>query len=319
MTSEKRKAERGVRSRERIARAEQAKVARARERVAERRQELANQWPSLSFNLKLDRASKHIGDLGEATKTWLETDAYRFVPETNPQTGRTVINAHISKPPTPSIALNLGDTVHNLRSALDHLVFELVAASYRPRLVPRRIEKASEFPIFPHTKGNELGVDLFHCVNKKTGEPVPSSGLHKLRGLDPGAIEAIEGIQPYHRGPAYAEDPLWVIHELDRIDKHRRLNLTAYALGSVGLSGAGTGNIEYLHIEQMGHDGPVHHGTVVGSLIARNADFELNFGREIALAESSLPEGGFVPGAIADLRDYVRDQVIPPLKPFLTS
>jgi hypothetical protein len=45
--------------------------------------------------------------------------------------------------------------------------------------------------------------------------------------MDPKAQSIIEGLQPYHRGQAYATHPLWRIHELNRIDKHRLLHSTA--------------------------------------------------------------------------------------------
>lgn len=34
----------------------------------------------------------------------------------------------------------------------------------------------------------------------------------------------VEGLQPYYRGTVYREDLLWLLHDLDRIDKHRLLH-----------------------------------------------------------------------------------------------
>lgn len=304
--------DRKQRSKERVERAERRQRERNREKKAAAARKRKERIDSLSFSRKLDRAGEHIEDLCEVTKEWLGTDAYRLVAQTNPQTSRTTVCAHITKPPPPRLAVLLGDAVHNLRSCLDHLVLELAVAYHKPRPVPPEFEDTSAFPIFPEKVGNELGVDLFHRVNKKTGDPVRGSGLYAVREIHPDAIKAIELIQPYKRGAAYAEDPLWAIHELDRIDKHRRLNLTAYALGSVGLNPApGGGYIEHLHIEHIGHAGPVKHGTEVAAFVARNASFQLNFSREIALAESTLPQGGDIAKVVAGLRDHVRDKVVP--------
>jgi len=274
---------------------------------------------SPSYSQKLDRASQHIEDLGIAERTWLGTSAYAIVTEADPKTGRTVSKARITEPPPGLLSLIVGDAVHALRASLDHLALELAVAHQSPAPLSEPIEKASEFPILPLKAGNDLGSDLFHRV-KKTGEPAPGSGLHKLQGVHPDAVEAIEGKQPYHRGTAFAEDPLWVIHELDRIDKHRRLHLTAYAMGAVGI-GAGPGETAYigkLHGEKMGHSGPVEDGTPVAIFTASlDSHFQLHFSRQITLAESGLPNGGALAESLAKLRDYVQDEIAPLLKLWL--
>ena len=274
---------------------------------------------AFSFSRKVDRAGKHIEDLSQIANSWLGTDAYRLVPKSDSKTGRTVVSANISEPPPFELSLVAGDAVHALRSALDHLALELAVAVSEDGLDPG-IESSSEFPIFPFEKGTERGSDLFNRVQKKTGEPAPGSGLHKLRGIDGEAVKAIEGIQPYHRGTAYAEDPLWVIHELDRIDKHRRLHLIGYAMGSVGI-GAGPDGTAYLgsvQFSKMGHSGPVENGTVVADFTASaDSHFQLNFTREIALSEATLPNANRLVPTLSQLRDYIRDRVIPLLSPFL--
>lgn len=268
---------------------------------------------------KLDRASQHIKELSAAQQAWLGTGAYSFFSERDPQTGKTIVRAKITEPPPGQFSLIVGDAVHAMRSALDHLALELAVAHQRPGSLPEAMEKASEFPIFPLEIGNDQGRDLFHRIKKKTGEPAPGGGLHKLQGAHPDAVKAIEGIQPYHRGSAFAEDPLWVIHELDRIDKHRRLHLTAYAVGAVGI-GVGPSGSAYIGeatFEKMGHGGPVEDGTPVAIFTASSdSHFQLDFARQITLAESSLPEEGLLE-VLTKLRDYVRDEVVEALKGFL--
>jgi hypothetical protein len=273
-----------------------------------------------SYSQKLNRASEHIEDLGIVQDTWLGTSAYTFVTERNPQTRQTIVRAKIAEPPPAKFALIAGDAVHALRASLDHLALELAVVNHRPNPVPSVAEKASEFPIFPSKVGDDLGSDIFHRVKKKTGEPAPGSGLYKLQGAHPDAIKAIEGIQPYHRGTADTEDPLWLIHELDRIDKHRRLHFTAYTLGSVGI-GAGPSGSAYMgdvHFEKMGHSGPVEDGTPVAIFTASDDSyFQLNFSRQITLMEPTLPQGTELAQILRSLRDCVRDEVVPLLKCFL--
>jgi len=265
--------------------------------------------PIPSFKLKLDWAKHHIENLRQVTDAWPRTDAYGFIPETNPNTGRTVVRANIRKPPPPELTLIVGDAVHALRASLDHLALQLAIAFAHPKVIPSELEETSEFVIVGDT--DELRGA--HRFDRAAGT--------KLRGIDPGARDVIKALQPYHRKDGYAEDPLWVIHELDRIDKHRRLNLTAYAMGGVGINPppSGSGYIEYLHLERVGHTGPVEHGTVVATFTARNASFQMNFARQITLAEPSLPKAVFAVQTLADLRDYVENQVLPSLTLYLGS
>lgn len=260
---------------------------------------------------KLDWASKHIEDLRFAEQAWFAKRAYVVVREDDPKTRRTVLRAKITEPPPLDFSLILGDAAHALRSALDHLALELAVSHHRPSSLPPAIEKASEFPILPYKVGNELGGNAFHRVEKKTGKPARGSGLHKLQGVHPSALEAIEGIQPYHRGTAYAEDPLWVIHELDRIDKHRRLNLTACAVGGVGIGGS-EGYMGSVQMEKVGHSGPVEDGTpIVIMTVSPDSHFELNISKEIALAEPAIPQREFLVHMATTLCDYARDVVVP--------
>jgi hypothetical protein len=227
------------------------------------------------------------------------------------------MRAKVEEPLPHEFSLILGDAAHALRASLDHLALELAIAHHRPRALPPAIEKASEFPVFPAKVGNELGRNAFRRVEKKTGKPARGSGLYKLQGLHPDAIEAIERIQPYHRGTAYTEDPLWLIHELDRIDKHRRLNLTACALGGVGI-GAGPHGTAYMgdvQFDRIGHNGPVKNGAVVASFTASaDSHFELNFSKEIALAEAALPQPKFLVEMMTNAAEHVRDVVMPSLR-----
>lgn len=307
MTSEQRKSER-------FERAEQRKAEKTRERSEKQEREAFERFISFSFVRKLERASKHIEDLYAVQEAWLRTGAYTLVREDYPETGRTIIRAQITEPPPPLFSVTLGDATHALRATLDHLALELAVSHHSPSPVPPEVERASEFPVFPAQIGNDHGRDVFHRV-KKGGEPDSRSGLHKLQGVHPDALKTIEGIQPYHRGASYAEDPLWLIHELDRIDKHRRLNLTAYAIEGVGINGGYMGHVVF---EKASHGGAVQDGTVVLAFRASpDSHFQLDITREIALAEPTLPNAPLAVKTLTQLRDYLRDRVIPLLKPFL--
>src|SRR5205085_234881 len=50
-------------------------------------------------------------------------------------------------------------------------------------------------------------------------------------GLFPSTVAPeIDAFQPYHRGNAYKDDPLWQLHELWTLDKHRAIPIAASSL-----------------------------------------------------------------------------------------
>lgn len=96
----------------------------------------------------------------------------------------------------------IGEILYDLRSALDHLACALV-----PKPNPR-----TEFPIFRKKDGPDGFL---------TKAPAK---LPRLQQGKPDAWDIIEQLQPYQgagRGGDPERDPLWVLHQLNIIDKHR--------------------------------------------------------------------------------------------------
>ena len=94
----------------------------------------------------------------------------------------------------------VGEIAYNLRSALDHLVWQLIWSNHR--LPTAR----SEFPIF-------------NCERKYVG-----ASSRKLEGIGSKHAELIESFQPYHQDLAIGQH-LWMLHLICNIDKHRYLNV----------------------------------------------------------------------------------------------
>ena len=162
--------------------------------------------PSLDgIRIKVERAKLHQQNL-ESIVTRLQ-DIYEFVGEVHDE-GSTHVYRVVKPPPVSQhIAAIAGDCVHNLRSALDYLVFELI-----------RLTGASpgysEFPI-----------RRSRCTwnaSEQRMEPTPLTTGGALRS---GAIEIIEAVQPYIGG--YEGNLLAVLKDLDNIDKHRQLWVVA--------------------------------------------------------------------------------------------
>ena len=148
---------------------------------------------------KIERSERQVDELKIALREWVAAIG-------NPATIRSVehktdwkqITGTLAgiKPPVECSVI-LGDCVHNLRSALDHLVAAMAPA----------YEYTTQFPVFwndtPETR---------KTIKKR------------LKHVFPPGAALVKDLQPYHRRPEDPRsDPLWVLSELDNIDKHRLL------------------------------------------------------------------------------------------------
>ena len=88
---------------------------------------------------KLDRAKTHFQALNKSIGAFKRSKTQDFiVTHFDPDTGEKALSLKILKEPkNPEWGLILGDMVHNLRSALDHLVWQLVLLNGEK---PRRAE-----------------------------------------------------------------------------------------------------------------------------------------------------------------------------------
>jgi hypothetical protein len=150
-----------------------------------------------AINLKVERAEEHIRDLRARIKAFIATEPYKIVADDNLQPGRRCIIVAEAVPIPLTIPVVLGDVLQNLRSALDHLVYNLVIANIGRD--PR--DKQIIFPIYDSSSEYE------------------SRSPRKIRAVHKQAVDLIDALKPYRGG----NDPLWSLNELNIIDKHRLL------------------------------------------------------------------------------------------------
>ncbi len=160
--------------------------------------------------IKIERAKKHLRDLAADLLVAQNVTVVRRQDDLKP--GENIKRAFqlsdmanpelVTLPRIPvDVVAAAGDVVHNLRSALDHLAFQLVLVG-SGKEPSRRIE----FPI------------------AKDFATYESTKARKVEGMRQEAIEAIDRLKPYQGG----NDLLWRLHELDNIDKHRTLFSVAH-------------------------------------------------------------------------------------------
>jgi hypothetical protein len=147
---------------------------------------------------KIERATEHVEKLITDARD-MERRAYAILQERNAEGGTITVFVKQVGPVDPPIQLALvaGEIAYQLRSALDHLVYQLIVAN---RQSPNRL---SQFPIF--------------AARDKYVARAPSM----IEGVSSSAEVIIESEQPYHRSPGAEEHPLWKLHYLNNTDKHR--------------------------------------------------------------------------------------------------
>lgn len=159
--------------------------------------------------MKLDRAEELIGDL---TTEVAQVRADNYLTFKIVHNGGIGIRVQVQKqPPFDRWGVLIGETVHDLRSTLDHLTWALtIAHSGPPHGRLTRWWREVEFPIFTD-----------HDAFRRTG-------LRDLQGVDPALIPTFEGLQPFHRAQP-DRHPLAILHALSILDKHQTLPLVAIA------------------------------------------------------------------------------------------
>jgi hypothetical protein len=153
-----------------------------------------------SSKLKIERANKHINDLAEWVLLFSKSDFYRLGIEFDANTGKNLLCLQFAKPIPANPALMIGDCVHNLRSALDLMMCEIVQL---------KGGKVTKYTRLPFQKTRDKLVSSIDGGIKKTIGPA----IFDICDL------IVNTVKPYRGG----NDTLYAIHDLDIADKHRLL------------------------------------------------------------------------------------------------
>jgi hypothetical protein len=141
---------------------------------------------------KVERAKTQINDLDVAIKAFFAVAGYEIVSECYPEADEEVWSFQLKRKLPHDLSVRTGEILHNLRSALDQMLGEIVVR------ISKRTESGVEFP---------FGLNF--------GEF--ETALGKQKKLPTDAIQMIRNLQPYNGG-----DPLlWLLHSANRRDKHR--------------------------------------------------------------------------------------------------
>ena len=147
---------------------------------------------------KIDRARDSLRSLESDIASFCEDERRKLLFEVD----QRLPNRSLDAAPEALVgySIRVGEIAYNLRSALDHLVWQLVIANNEKPC------SRNEFPIF------------------KEEATYKDNVVKKLRGVSSFLRELIEAVQPYQKDGGLGSH-LWMLHSICNIDKHRYLNI----------------------------------------------------------------------------------------------
>jgi hypothetical protein len=199
--------------------------------------------------LKLKRAGEQLQALDSEMAVFRQGQPYKIVRQINPDTLEMYGVFRVIKEMEPMWSVQIGEIVHNMRSALDHFVFQVVIAETGVASKAKKLQ----FPIF------------------ETPEGYRDRGKKMLGGVSSSAKAFIKSLQPFVTGEGQ-RSPLWHLKELSDLDKHRDVTVAAAAAKAISVE-AVYGEVIELRVSPT-HQ-PLENDTVVCSVVFRPSDVPL--------------------------------------------
>lgn len=254
--------------------------------------------PVPSFFLKLQRAEKHVAEAEAMIAAYVSSHPYEVGKGMEGEDGRSVRFLRFTEQPDNMLAVVIGDVIHNLRSALNHL-----AAACTPRENWDRVQ----FPIFERDPATIEELNWRKASLKAWNR--------QTSGMIPEAVAALQTLQPYYTG---FDQKTWhglsIVEELSNTDKHRELVITGSGLRNPMI----TKTVNGTALQPERAVGNVNDGAKITTE---------TFPREVAmqikgtvLVVVSLGEHGGhaeLPSALHAVIRACRDSAIPTMTPFI--
>jgi hypothetical protein len=261
-----------------------------------------------SFTIKLHRANEHLQSSTAAIDEWIAKKPYSFTDKFDQKRRFNVVTFRRDFGPPAWISPIIGDCLHNLRSSLDHSIFAL-AQHFNKGPLPYALARKTEFPIFHE----------FHTPDK-----FKKKTASKLGHIDPGAQTVIEGLQPYHARDRFKTHWLWLLNELDIIDKHRAFISVAgvQTVFTMRPRDLNTNVVvkatfmKFLGISPFVDEAEVFHYGLPEGHPAMDMDFDSTV--KVTFADGPA-EGREIISTLSGIRDYLLGIVYPKLIPFLSA
>lgn len=258
---------------------------------------------------RLDRARKHLEDFERQAARFINSIHHEVVTEKDSDGLNQLLRVKVKGGKEPPLRLSfiIGDCIHNLRSILDNLVWQLGNLS---GCSPQTLEHIY-FPVCETSVNFTTKLKLLNCL------PQP-------------AIDIIESLQPYQGGNDPHLHPLWILNRLWNDDKHRSPVICMTFHKSTGLSPSRWQSHRLPDgrlVQQLFLRGPMtikaggkfHDSKEIATVPLHAGEpepqlnFRISFG--IAFDEGGPAKGKPVAKCLRNLHDFVRDEVLTPFEP----
>lgn len=211
--------------------------------------------PLNDAHAKLDRAQAHFKTLDKEVLDFLGRDPYPVRGEANEEKTRYSLRVDIREEvPHPDLSLIAGDCVHNARSALDHLAWQMAGAD--------PADTRTQFPIFDDP-----------------GKFARFSGAMIARLTDRRSVAFVKWLQPYRRKKEGQIDLLWLLQALDVADKHKLLVPVAAVNADMTVTWTVPPMTE-VHLREELIPGPFVDGAEIGVLVITDGPYDTFTGKK---------------------------------------
>lgn len=168
------------------------------------------------IRVKTARAHEHIQDLEARIKAFLDGEPYKVGTKPHPEFPNAFTHHYVESAQrmTAAIPLVAGEALQHMRSALDHLAWNLV-----------EIGCAQNSIVLSASERKQIG---FPIIDTDSPTQYEASRERKVKGMTQAAIDAIDATTPYKGG----NDLLWKLNQLNNIDKHRFLIAAGSAMAN---------------------------------------------------------------------------------------
>jgi len=169
--------------------------------------------PFTGARAKVDRAREQTNALAADFQRFYDCKPYVVAQTLDPESRRKSAVFRATEPIPVEWSVILGEVFHDLRSALDNAIYEMICIEQGAAL------PQTEFPVFED--------ELKYMSSSKAGVPNLPSGLHKIRGINVDAQKIVRELQPFQARKAHpnSEPILALVHDLNITDKHRTIHL----------------------------------------------------------------------------------------------
>lgn len=197
-------------------------------------------------HLKVERAEYHINDLNRRIQAYFAQKPLRLMTLGEPKADKETHFIKEMIPIPPALGLIVGDAVHNLRSALDLLMFDMIGGiAARPENV--------QFPFA--RQADSLVSTMKNRETELAGEKV---------------VTEIQLLKPYPDGNEW----LGGLHSLDIVDKHKLIipAASSASMNSLEFARMLPGIVGYESVDVSIHQGASFISERSGSRAARRAN-----------------------------------------------